>query len=154
MAIPTSRTKTKAEISISSELCNGCGLCVSVCKDFGLLLKDNKVQISEHPLFGCIGCGHCMAVCPSGAIMINGRELTPKDIFDLPGKETVASYDQLINLLQRRRSIREFKNIQVDNEFIRKILDVAKTAPMGLPPSDVNVLVLDTPEKVRAFSKD
>jgi ferredoxin len=154
MAIPTSRTKTKAEISIDQELCNGCGLCVSVCKDFSLKLIDGKVQISENPFFGCIGCGHCMTICPSGAIMINGREISPQDLFDLPEKEKAASYDQLASLLQRRRSIREFKDTSVAQELILKILEAAKTAPMGLPPSDVNVLILNSKEKVRAFSND
>jgi ferredoxin len=154
MAIPTSRTKTKADISIHNELCNGCGLCVSVCKDFSLTLNEGKVQVSDHPFFGCVGCGHCMAICPSGAIMINGRELSPKDLFDLPQKEEVASYDQLISLLQRRRSIREFKDIPVEGILVQKILEAAKTAPMGLPPSDVNVLVLDTKAKTRTFSED
>jgi ferredoxin len=154
MAIPTSRTKIKAEISINKESCNGCGLCVSVCKDFGIELKNGKVQVSSHPFFGCIGCGHCMAICPNGAIMINGRELSPQDLFDLPEKEESASYDQILSLFQRRRSIREFKDIQVDETLIQKILDAAKTAPMGLPPSDVNVLVLNSKEKVKVFSKD
>ena len=154
MAIPTSRTKTKADISIQNELCNGCGLCVSVCKDFGLILKNGKVQLSDHPFFGCIACGHCMAICPTGAIMINGRELSPKDLFDLPEKAIASSFDQLQNLLQRRRSIREFKDVPVDATFIRKILETASTAPMGLPPSDVNVLILDTSQKVREFSVD
>ena len=31
---------------------------------------------------------------------------------------------------------------------------MAQTAPMGLPPADVNVLVLEGKEKVRAFSQD
>lgn len=154
MAIPTSRTSSTAEISFRHELCNGCGLCVSVCKDFSLILKDGKVQLSDNPCFGCIGCGHCMAICPTGAIKINGRELTPEDIFDLPENENTASFNQLLNLLQRRRSIREFKNSPVDESLIQKILEVAKTAPMGLPPSDVNVFILNTREKVRAFSED
>ncbi|MFA5420099.1 MAG: nitroreductase family protein, partial [Bacteroidales bacterium] len=42
----------------------------------------------------------------------------------------------------------------VEHESIEKILDMARTAPMGLPPSDVNVLVLDNIQKVRAFSMD
>ncbi|ATW28229.1 nitroreductase family protein [Candidatus Formimonas warabiya] len=154
MAIPTSRVKEKAEIKINEEKCTGCGLCVSVCKDFGLELENKKVKSSPNPLFGCIGCGHCMAICPSNAIEIHGRELSPNDLFDLPGQKDAATYEQLLTLLKRRRSIREFKDLPVEHELIEKILDAAKTAPMGLPPSDVNVLILDNQEKVRAFAKD
>jgi len=115
---------------------------------------DEKVTLTEDPLFGCIGCGHCMAICPTGAIEIHGRELSPDDLFDLPKKETVAGYDALLNLLKRRRSMREFKNTPVEKALIDKILNAASTAPMGIPPSDVNILILDSPEKVRKFSED
>jgi ferredoxin len=154
LAVPTSRTKTKAEIRISTEKCTGCGLCVSVCKDFGLEMVDGKVRVNDHPLFGCLGCGHCMAICPTGAIEIHGRTLSPDDLFDLADMGKAATYEQLLFLLQRRRSIREFKETPVDRDLIGKILDAARTAPMGLPPSDVNVLVLDSGEKVRAFAED
>lgn len=152
MAIPTSRTKTKADIRINEEKCTGCGLCVSVCKDFSLTIANGKVRESDNPYFGCIGCGHCMAICPSGAIEIIGRTLSPDDLFDLPAGEKTATYEQFSFLLKRRRSIREFKEIPVENDLITKILNASQTAPMGLPPFDVNVLVFDTKEKVRNFA--
>ncbi len=154
MAIPTSRTKEKADIRIKKEECTGCGLCVSVCKDFSLVIRDNKVSISDSSIFGCLGCGHCMAICPTGVIEIEGRTLSKDDLFDLPEKDKAASYEQLLFLLQRRRSIREFENSPVEREVLEKILEAARTAPMGLPPSDVNVLILDNHEKVRTFAQD
>ncbi|HOY30786.1 MAG TPA: nitroreductase family protein [Bacteroidales bacterium] len=154
MAIPTSRTKEKAVIKIDKEKCSGCGLCVSVCKDFGLVVTDKKATLSENALFGCIACGHCMAVCPEDAIEIYGRELSPADLFKLPEKEAMAGYESLVHLLKSRRSIREFKDQPVGQELIARILDAASTAPMGLPPSDVNVLILDSKKKVRKFSED
>ncbi len=154
MAIPTTRTKEKSEIRIDLEKCNGCGLCVKVCKDFSLEMVKGKVAITENPLFGCIGCGHCMAICPTDAIEIYGREISPDDLFPLPEKATVAGYDQLLNLLQSRRSIREFKKQTIDQAITDKIITAARTAPMGIPPSDVNVLILNSPEKVRKFVQD
>jgi nitroreductase len=38
--------------------------------------------------------------------------------------------------------------------MIGKVLEAAATAPMGIPPSDVHVLVLDTKDRVLQFSKD
>ena len=154
MAIPTSRTKVVAEITIDHEKCNGCGKCVMVCKDYNFELKDKKSHLTGHGLFGCIACGHCMAVCPEEAVTVNGRFLSPDDLFELPKKEETASYDSLMNLLNRRRSMREFKDKPVDRSLIDKVLEAARTAPMGLPPSDVNVLVFDSKEKVRAFAED
>lgn len=154
MAIPTSRTKDNGKIDISNELCNGCGLCVQVCSDNSLLLVESKAEINPKSHFGCIACAHCMAVCPTGAIEIHGRELSPDDMFDLPKKEEAASYEQLLSLYQRRRSIREFKDKPVEEEILQKILEAARQAPMGIPPSDVNVLVLRNKEQVRKFAED
>jgi ferredoxin len=154
MSIPTSRTKETAKISIDTILCNGCGLCVDVCKDFSLILENEKAKISKNPIFGCIGCGHCMAICPKNAINVTGRFLSTEDFFTLPGKQKTAAFESILNLLQRRRSMREFKETPVDKETIDKITELAKTAPMGLPPSDVNLIIFDSKEKVRGFAKD
>ncbi len=154
MAIPTSRAKKAAEIKINQSTCIGCGLCVNVCGDLSLTLENNKAVKSKTAIFGCIGCGHCMAICPTGAIEIAGRTISPDDLYDLPTKERAAGYEQVLSLFQRRRSARKFLNQDIDSETIEKILTAAKTAPMGLPPSDVNVLVLDSMEKTRAFAVD
>jgi nitroreductase/NAD-dependent dihydropyrimidine dehydrogenase PreA subunit len=154
MAIPTSRTKEKGEIRIDTEKCNGCSLCVSVCKDFSLEIRDHKAVVSDASVFGCIACGHCMAICPEGAIRIHGRTLSPEDLFDLPAPEEAAGYGELLALCQRRRSIREFRDREIEPEVIQHILAAAQTAPMGLPPSDVHVLVFDSKEKNRAFAED
>ncbi len=154
MAVPTSRTKEKAEIRINEELCTGCGFCVRVCKDFSLEIVDGKARVSDKAIFGCLGCGHCMAICPTGSIEIHGREISPDDLFELPPPESAADYDQLSSLMKRRRSIREFKDAPVPWEITDKILKAARTAPMGLPPSDVNVLVFDSKDKVKTFTID
>ena len=154
MAIPTSRTTVEAEIRIDKTKCNGCGFCVEVCTDFSFHIIDKKVALTGNPLFGCIGCGHCMAICPTEAIEISGRELSVDDLFKLPDKEGSATYMQLHNLLQSRRSIREFTDKPVDRETVDKIVTAASTAPMGIPPSDVHLLVLEDREKVRKFSVD
>jgi nitroreductase len=56
--------------------------------------------------------------------------------------------------LQRRRSIREFNDQEIPSDLIEKILTAARTAPMGLPPSDVNVTIWDNKLKVRKFALD
>ena len=154
MPIPTSRTKECGQIKIDDDLCNGCGLCVSVCKDFSLIIENKKAKLSTNPLFGCLACGHCVMICPEGAITIEGRCTSSDDLLEMPSREEAASYDTVLNLLYRRRSIREFKDIPVEKELIDKVIEAAQTAPMGLPPSDVHVLVFDSKEKVYTFAKD
>lgn len=154
MAIPTSRAKEAATICIDEEKCILCGKCVEVCKDFSIEIKENTVVTAASPIFGCIGCGHCMAVCPEGAIEIKGREISAEDLFILPDATAAANYNQLLALLERRRSVREFADKEVSAEVTEKILKAARNSPMGLPPSDVNVLVLSSKESVRNFGLD
>lgn len=154
MSIPTTRSKAPAVVSINSDQCNGCGTCVSVCKDFGLEISDNKARVTDNSILGCVGCGHCMMACPTGVIAVEGRTLAPVQLFDLPPVENSASYEQLLALLQRRRSIREFQDKNVDTETINRILEAAQTAPAGIPPSDVHVLVLENKKQVRLFAED
>jgi ferredoxin len=154
MAIPTSRTREAGTITIDREKCTGCGLCVNVCKDFDLKIEDGKAVVGDEGIFECIACAHCMLICPEGAITISGRHLEADDIQPLPPKEEAATYDSLVALLWRRRSIREFRDRPVPREIIEKVLEAASTSPMGLPPSDVNVLVFDSKEKSFAFAKD
>jgi len=154
MAIPTSRTKEPGIVSIDTEKCDGCGLCVKVCSDLGLSIKDRKATLSENSVFGCVACGQCMMVCPTGAIAVEGRSLAPVQLFNLPDKNTVPTYDSLLALLQRRRSIRKFKDKPVEKEKTDQILEAAQTAPMGIPPSDVHVLVLENKKQVRTFADE
>jgi len=154
MSIPTSRTEEIATVSIDQLKCNGCGKCVTVCSDFGFKIINGKATRSEEPLFGCMACGQCMAVCPENAIDVTGRCLTPDDLFPFTELSVKPDYNSLLQLFQSRRSIRKFKDQPVSREGIDLILTAAQTAPMGVPPSDVNVVVLQGKEKVRQFSSD
>lgn len=154
MAIITSRTNENGRINILYDRCNSCGLCVKVCKDFSLIMENGKLAISNQPLFGCVACGQCMAICPSNAIEISGREMTADDRIDLSEMKNKPSFELLKNLMVGRRSIRDFKDVEVDEGLIEKIIEAAVSAPMGIPPSDVHLIVIKGKEKVREFSFD
>lgn len=51
---------------IDLEKCNGCGLCVSVCRCAALVLVGDVITIVETE--ECGYCTECEAVCPSEAI--------------------------------------------------------------------------------------
>ena len=154
MAIPTARYSETATVRIDYEKCKVCGLCVKVCKGAPLYLENNKVRIDQTRYFGCIGCGHCVAVCPTGAITIEGRDISQASFMDIPMEDTRAGYEELMALMLARRSIREFDDRDVEQEKIDRILASASTAPIGIPPSDVEVLVINGKDKVREFSDD
>ncbi len=154
MAIPTSRTKEAAKVTIDIDKCTGCGECVKACSDFSFEIVDKKVKLSDNSIFGCVACEHCMMACPTGVIAVEGRTLAPVQLFDLPDKKLLPTYESLMAMLNRRRSIREFKEREVEIEKINQILEAAQTAPMGIPPSDVHVLVLENKKQVRLFAEE
>jgi NAD-dependent dihydropyrimidine dehydrogenase PreA subunit/nitroreductase len=154
MPIPTSRTNENAQIIIDREKCNLCDLCVKICKDFSLRIENDKLVVNNEPIFGCFGCGQCAAICPNGAIKILGREFHPEDIIDLPSKDKCSTYEQLHSLMLRRRSVRDFKAQPVEPEIVDKIIRSCSTAPMGIPPSDVSLLILQGKDKVSEFTGD
>ena len=51
---------------IKSEKCTGCGLCVSVCENNGLMMMESHVVFVGGD--ECTWCGMCEAVCEQGAI--------------------------------------------------------------------------------------
>ena len=46
--------------------CNGCGLCISVCRCRALVMVDNVIIVTE--VEDCGWCTECEAVCPCDAI--------------------------------------------------------------------------------------
>ncbi|MCX8123672.1 MAG: 4Fe-4S dicluster domain-containing protein [Spirochaetes bacterium] len=148
MAIPTSRGDAQTRVSIDANKCNGCALCVTACPDKNIIIANKKATFALNPYFGCIGCGHCMAICPRVAIAVSGRAIAPEDVFPIKGINKAAPYPQLLSLMQKRRSIRLFKNTPVSKDIINKIVDAAQTAPMGIPPSEVNIIVWDNRDDV------
>lgn len=51
---------------IDKEKCNGCGLCVMVCRCHALTLVGNAIVVSVTE--DCGWCLECELVCPTGAI--------------------------------------------------------------------------------------
>lgn len=66
--MPTSKEKS---LTVVKEWCKGCGICVAFCPRSVLILKDNKVEISDFD--SCIQCGQCELRCPDFAIYLGGK---------------------------------------------------------------------------------
>jgi nitroreductase/NAD-dependent dihydropyrimidine dehydrogenase PreA subunit len=153
MPIVNSRTREGGQAVIDRERCTRCGTCVEICPSTVLELRDGAVVVDHSKGFDCIGCGQCMAVCPVDAIAVTGRTLSPADMFPLDPVGQAAP-EQFAALLASRRSVRHYKKEPVSRADLDRVLELAALAPMGIPPWDVGVTVLDTPEKVRGLAQD
>ncbi|WP_459910822.1 FAD-dependent oxidoreductase [Desulfotomaculum defluvii] len=58
---------------VDTELCKGCGICVSVCP-YGARILDERRRVAIVREVLCQGCGACAAACPSGATKQRGFE--------------------------------------------------------------------------------
>jgi ferredoxin len=154
MTLKTGRAQGVARITVDHERCTLCGLCVTICKGGPLYVRDSRIEVDQSRFFGCTGCGHCMAVCPRDAVVIGGRDISPADLIDLPEKGIRSTYDELFSLMVSRRSVREFDGREVPRSVVDRIVEAIGTAPMGMPPSDVELLVLAGSDRVAEFSRD
>ncbi len=65
----------KGNVTINTDECKGCGLCVESCPPKKLHLAEELNQYGVHPAEydgdGCTGCGICFYCCPEpGAITV------------------------------------------------------------------------------------
>ncbi len=142
------------KVIVDKQKCTKCGYCLRTCENY--LMPDENGYPTARPidesLMGCIQCGRCMMKCPTEAIEIIGEDIDKNHLRPMPKK--IADYESLNGLLLKRRSIRRFKTDEVSNDDIDKILKTAATAPVGIPPSEVKVLVFQGRKKVQEFAQD
>ena len=152
MTVVHSVYREPAEITIDHSSCSRCGQCAATCPVEVLRLEGGRVIVSTDSLFGCIACGHCMMVCPEKSIKVSGRGLSPADIVMLAAATQTATSEQLGALMQKRRSIRYFEQREVERSTLKKIADMAASAPMGIPPWDIGLVTVCGRAQVRQLA--
>lgn len=95
-------------------------------------------------------CLHCLAVCPTGAISILGHDPAESE----PLKGRLPAPEQVATLMKGRRSVRRYKQENVDPALLRRVLDVAAHAPTGVNARQLWVTVIDDTASMDAFRKE
>lgn len=123
--------------SVNKEKCIACQQCIKDCPAHIISLKDGKADVYGDT---CLKCGHCVAVCPVEAVSTddyNMEEVKPYD------KDTFSvDPDVLLNFIQFRRSIRRFKDKDIEQEKIQKIIQAGRYTQTGTNSQDVSYIVV------------
>ena len=154
MPVIHSLYRESGTVWIDEKVCTRCGRCTRICPSENLCLEKGHVRVNTNSPFGCIACAHCMMVCPNDCITVTGRGLSPEDLCLLPDAKTKADANALTALMQGRRSIRHFTDQEIDPALLDRIVNMASTAPMGIPPWDIGCVIVRGLDQVRSLAAE
>ncbi len=126
---------------VDLDTCTRCGVCVRICPSSAIEMDEAGPVFIEPDHLPCLGCGHCVAYCPKAAVSMPA--VATRDLPEAPSDDL-----GLAALLGGRRSCRGFRDRPVERAQIERILELTALAPMGIPPHDTEVLVLDRREDI------
>ena len=152
MTVPHSVYSENGHVSIDPALCHLCGNCAKACPADVLAFDGRTLSVRTDSPFGCIACGHCMMACPTAAISVTGRGLSPDDLMKAPGDDDKATPDSLAALMEGRRSVRQFTDEEVSPDVLESIVEMAASAPMGVPPWDVGCIIVNGRSRVQQLA--
>ncbi len=131
---------------INQAHCKKCGICTEVCPN-KIILQNGHIKFKEEKEHLCLECGQCMAVCPSRAIKVKGLSYE-NNFREIPHKK--ADYENFMQTLSSRRSVRNFKNQSVSEELIDEIVNSVSYAPFGAAPEKMEISVINNRQKIES----
>ncbi|MBD7912560.1 nitroreductase family protein [Clostridium cibarium] len=124
-------------MNVNNEKCIGCGLCVKDCFPRDIEIIDGKANIKNE---ACFKCGHCIAICPKGAVSTD--EYNMEEVKEYNLEEFDIDAERLLNFIKFRRTVRQFKNKDVEDEKISKIIEAGRFTQTGTNAQDVSYIVV------------
>lgn len=74
------------ELSVNRSLCTLCGACAEVCPN-QVHRVENGIHLVNYQ--NCTHCGTCTVKCPGKALAVIGKEMTPREVFDIVIKDEI-----------------------------------------------------------------
>lgn len=133
---------------VDRDKCIGCTLCKQDCFVSDIEIIDGKSQIKNET---CIKCGHCIAICPVKAISSDDEEeYSMDDVIEYDKENFDIDPENLMNFMKFRRSVRLFKNQDIEEEKIQKIIQTGVFTQTASNSQDVSyVIVKDKIQEIR-----
>jgi Fe-S-cluster-containing hydrogenase component 2 len=137
------------QFTVNETRCVRCSQCVRDCP-VRIITREGKAvpQIAPEAEVQCLQCQHCLAVCPMGAISILGRN--PDLSLPLP-PESLPSFEQMTRLVRGRRSVRQYRDENVDPALFQQLLATLANAPSGLNRRELTFHVIDDKAVMQRF---
>lgn len=132
---------------IDTEKCIHCGLCEKDCIANIIKLNEDKIpQIAPEKEKRCIKCQHCLAICPTGALSILDKDPQESNLCNnFPDSE------QLLNLIQSRRSDRHFKSENLPQQTLEQLKGMLKYTPTGCNNHKLHISIIEDREVMDKF---
>ena len=127
------------DFTINADSCTRCGQCVADCPARIITMESGLPAIAAEKDASCYKCQHCLAICPTGALSILG--VKPVSCRPLAG--AYPDPDKVETLIKGRRSVRRYRDENLEPELLQRLLDVAWHAPTGMNSRDVLFTVVD-----------
>jgi len=127
---------------INEQKCTRCGLCAKDCPVKIIKLNGDLPTIDDDKQALCLKCQHCLAICPTAALSIFG--INPDHCQTLQGH--LPDPAQLETLIRGRRSVRHYRDENVETQTIQQLLNVAGQAATGVNSRQVLFTVVDNKE--------
>lgn len=139
------------QFKVDASLCTKCGLCISDCPSNIIEYDINGLPaVSSAKEAFCIKCQHCLAICPVGAVSVLGKN--PADSKQM-SEISVPNFNQVEDFVRSRRSIRHYKDENVDHALIERILKSLAYAPTGCNAQELTFNVIDDKDVMHSFSE-
>ena len=140
---------------IDQEKCDACGECIKVCPHETISMINKKATITGNE---SLVCGHCQAACKSGAIIVGGIDESLSNFNSFKSEKKWLPFGRynttgLVNLMQSRRSCRNYKNKPVEKELLEDLVKIGVTAPSGSNCQMWSFTVLPDRKSVEAFGE-
>ncbi|MEI6438126.1 MAG: nitroreductase family protein [Candidatus Omnitrophota bacterium] len=132
------------DFKIDEQLCVKCGQCAKSCPAGIINMDSGRPAIAADKEAGCYRCQHCFTVCQPGAVSIFG--LDPLD--SRPLGKALIDPDKFETFIKGHRTIRSYRDEDLDMALIGRLLDVAGNAPSGKNDRKVRFTVIDKKEKL------
>lgn len=134
--------------SINNQECSKCKLCIEVCPcNIISQNDDDQIYFIKEREHICLKCGQCMAICSTKAISIKEYNYE-KDFIEIDHKHL--NHDEFIHFLSHRRSVRNYKEQEVPQELIEKIIDSVSYAPYGASPESIEIVAINNRKKIES----